>query len=303
MRCSNCNYSLWNQPAPADGSPRQCPECGTAYTVDRYAFAHAGVEFSCPKCSKVYYGTDAKGHLEPREFDCIGCGEHLTMERCTLRPAQGLSDAQAMRVEPLPWLTAPGGLPLGAWWRTVAACISKPSMIAPRSEAIADVGPPIRFLGLTLGIVYAISTAVALLFAVLTLGLMVGALPTGAATAPALTMILVTVINSLVSMAIMVGGLALAAIAIPRFVAGENLSFHRMFSVLSFASASTVFYLVPICGGLIGPIVWIVMCSQAVAGAVPQGRASTAVVVTVACLLGAILLQCGVGFAANFLLA
>jgi hypothetical protein len=175
-------------------------------------------------------------------------------------------------------------------------------MIAPRSEAIADVGPPIRFLGLRLGIVYAISTAVALLFVVLTLGLMVGAVPTGAATAPALTMILVTVINSLVSMAILVGGLALAAIAIPRFVAGENLSFRRMFSVLSFASASTVFYLVPICGGLIGPVVWIVMCSQAVAGAVPQGRASTAVVVTVACLLGAILLQCGAGFAANFLL-
>ena len=302
MRCSNCNYSLWNQPAPADGSPRQCPECGTAYTVDRYAFAHAAVEFSCPKCSKVYYGTDEKGHLVPREFDCVGCGEHLAMERCTLRPAPGVSDAQAMRVEPLPWLTASGGLPLGAWWRTVAACISKPSMVAARSEAIADIGPPIRFLGLTLGIVYAISAAIALLFTLLAVGLMVGVVPTGAANASALTMVLVTVINGFVSMAMMVGGLALAAVVIPRFVEGENVNFRRMFSVLSFGSASVVFYLVRICGGLIGPVVWIVMCSQAIAGAVPQGRASTAVVVTVACLLGAVVLQCGAGFAANFLL-
>ena len=303
MRCSNCNYSLWNQPAPADGSPRQCPECGTAYTVDRYAFAHAAVEFSCPKCSKIYYGTDEKGHLVPREFDCVGCGEHLTMERCTLRPTPGLTDAQAMRVEPLPWLTASGGLPLGAWWRTVAACISKPSMVAPRSDAIADIGPPIRFLGLTLGIVYTISTAIALLFALLTLGFMAGALPAGAASAPAVKMILVALLNSLISLMLLVGGIALAAVAIPRFVDGENVNFRRMFSVLSSASASVVFFLVPICGGLIGPIVWIVMCSQAIAGAVPQVRASTAVVVTVLCLLGAVVLQCGVGFAANFLLA
>jgi hypothetical protein len=50
------------------------------------------------------------------------------------------------------------------------------------------------------------------------------------------------------------------------------------------------------------PIVWNVLCSQAVASAVPKGQATAAVLTTVACLLLAILLQCGVAFAGQFLM-
>jgi hypothetical protein len=207
-----------------------------------------------------------------------------------------------MRVEPLPWLTASGGLPLGAWWRTLAACISKPSTIAARCEVIADIGPPVRFLGLTLGIIYGITTTLGLLFTVLMLGAFSGLTPAAATQAPIISMVLLGVLQSVMSLLLLIGGLAATAALVPRFAGGENVDFRRVFSVLSFASASLVFTLVPICGGLAGPIVWIVMCSQAIARAVPKEKATAAVVVTVACLFGVMLLQCGMGLAAQFFL-
>lgn len=302
MRCTSCNYSLWNQPAPVEGGQRLCPECGAPYTVDRYAFAHGGVEFCCPKCSQVYYGTDEKGHLEPKEFNCVGCGEHLTMERCTVRPAAGVDEALAMRVEPLPWLQPSGAGLLAAWWRTTRACIGQPSRIAARSEVVGEQGAPLRFLFLTIAIVYSISLAFGILFMVLVAGAFGGAGPAGLAPLPLLTMVLAMLVQSAIGAAVTVGTLAATAALIPRFVAGEQVNYQRMFAVLSFASASLVFMLIPFCGSLLGPIAWIIACAQATAAAVPKGRGATAAVVTVVCLLFATLAGCGLSFATQMLL-
>lgn len=97
MRCRTCDYRLWNLPS------RQCPECGTPFRPRDYDFVPNSVQFRCPHCTQVYYGTGERGHLEPVEFDCIACARHVHMDEMVLLPAEGLDEEQT-RVERMPWL-------------------------------------------------------------------------------------------------------------------------------------------------------------------------------------------------------
>src|SRR5690349_19508143 len=97
MNCKTCDYSLWNLKA------RQCPECGTAFTPSEYEFVINSTKFCCPHCDQCYYGTDHRGHLVPREFICVKCGQHIEMNQMVLRPAEGVSEQQT-RIDRMPWL-------------------------------------------------------------------------------------------------------------------------------------------------------------------------------------------------------
>lgn len=97
MNCKTCGYRLWNL------ASRTCPECGSAFAPGEFEFAPNEVQFCCPHCQQVYYGTSPIGHLVPDEFDCVSCGEHLTMDRMILRPADwGREQHTAAEVNP--WL-------------------------------------------------------------------------------------------------------------------------------------------------------------------------------------------------------
>ena len=85
MRCRTCDYPLWNL------KTRQCPECGSQFSPVEYDFRPNTVRFCCPHCEQAYYGTDSRGHLEPRSFACVTCGEHLSMREMVLLPAEGLA--------------------------------------------------------------------------------------------------------------------------------------------------------------------------------------------------------------------
>ncbi|MCC6679573.1 MAG: YIP1 family protein [Phycisphaeraceae bacterium] len=81
MNCKTCGYRLWNL------TSRTCPECGSPFAPSEFEFSPNEVQFCCPQCEQVYYGTSPVGHLEPREFDCVTCGRHVDMDEMILRPA------------------------------------------------------------------------------------------------------------------------------------------------------------------------------------------------------------------------
>ncbi len=97
MRCKSCGYSLWNIKA------RQCPECGASFRPSEHEFAPGKVQFCCPHCDQPYYGTTVIGHLEPSRFQCVGCQAQLDMDQMKVRPAQGVSEREAMAGY-MPWL-------------------------------------------------------------------------------------------------------------------------------------------------------------------------------------------------------
>ncbi|MEM7628743.1 MAG: hypothetical protein AAF356_04890 [Planctomycetota bacterium] len=97
MNCTTCGYALW------DLTSRTCPECGTGFKPSDFEFNLNSVRYCCPHCRQDYYGTGARGHLEPNAFDCVRCGQHIEMDEMVLLPTAGVSEDQT-RAEAVPWL-------------------------------------------------------------------------------------------------------------------------------------------------------------------------------------------------------
>ncbi len=112
MRCKTCGYRLWNLVA------RRCPECGRPYSPGEFEFTPGTVAYCCPHCGQAYYGTDAKGHLTPQQFDCVSCGRHVSMEEMVLRPTEGV-DEDHTEVETVPWLKRSKIGAVRAWLSTI----------------------------------------------------------------------------------------------------------------------------------------------------------------------------------------
>lgn len=122
MRCKSCDYPLWNIKA------RQCPECGAEFLPSSYDFVINSVQFCCPHCQQVYYGTGVRGHLVPREFNCITCGQRVHMDQMLLRPAEGISEDQTL-VERMPWLERTQRGFIKAWMATVGRSMVNPASL------------------------------------------------------------------------------------------------------------------------------------------------------------------------------
>jgi hypothetical protein len=97
MRCKTCDYPLWQL------TSRQCPECGSPFRPSDFEFTLNSVRFCCPHCEQAYYGTGAKGHLEPRMFACVGCAKTIDMDDMMLQPTEGVREEQT-RVTVVPWV-------------------------------------------------------------------------------------------------------------------------------------------------------------------------------------------------------
>ena len=97
MRCKTCDYPLWTL------TSRMCPECGAAFLPSDFDFVPNSVRFCCPHCDQAYYGTTERGHLSPREFECVSCGAFIRMDEMVLRPAAGVAESQT-RAATNPWL-------------------------------------------------------------------------------------------------------------------------------------------------------------------------------------------------------
>lgn len=134
MLCKGCNYPLWRL------KTRNCPECGLAFKPSDYEFVANSVQFCCPHCEQDYYGTGQNGHLIPPAFDCVRCGQHITMDEMVLLPTAGVHEEQT-KATVHPWAdpSVRGWKWFPAFFRAFGIAISNPHKaidgVAPTSSA------------------------------------------------------------------------------------------------------------------------------------------------------------------------
>ncbi len=121
MNCRTCNYSLWNN------TKGQCPECGTPFKPSDFDFIPGAVRFHCPHCAQQYFGTDSRGHLEPRAFACVNCQQPLEMDSMRLTPEIGV-DEEATQAPDVPWTSDNLGF-FARWWKTTTAAMLRPHIL------------------------------------------------------------------------------------------------------------------------------------------------------------------------------
>lgn len=109
MKCKKCEYPLW------DLAARVCPECGLGFSPVDYTFVINSVRFMCPHCRQDYYGTGEGGHLVPRRFNCVRCGELVDESEMVVLPTEGVSEVQT-RGGVVPWREKKRSV----WWRFFA---------------------------------------------------------------------------------------------------------------------------------------------------------------------------------------
>ena len=249
MRCKHCDHALWNQPVPPEGTERKCSECGAPYALADFEFARGKVKFCCLQCDKAYYGTSERGHLEPADFDCIGCGAHLTMERCVVRAHDMEREFEAMQLRDLPWLE-PTDLGLfRRWSRTANLSLSFRAGIAQR---LVRSPQPLRAAGFVLmnaSIAYA-----------------AGGLATGLAELVFGNRSLagIDVYDAMLAVAVLAGAVVATAmfVAIPGALCagltrkGEPIGFARGYEIAAYSTGALLLNVIPCCGVLGGALLW-----------------------------------------------
>lgn len=122
MRCKTCDYSLWNITA------RKCPECGTDFKPSDFHFVPNSVRFLCPHCEQDYYGTTEQGHLIPRTFHCVKCGQRVDMDEMLLLPTAGVDESRTA-ADVMPWLQRKQFGWFKAWFKTLGMAMVAPAKL------------------------------------------------------------------------------------------------------------------------------------------------------------------------------
>ena len=249
MRCKHCDHSLWNQPVPPEGVGRVCSECGAPYAAADFDYGRGKVRFCCPGCDTGYYGTSERGHLEPAEFSCIGCGAHLNMDRCIIRAHNMERENEAMQQRDLPWLEEGSLGWVRRWWRTTSLSLSNTPSIVPllnrppqpmRAAAFAMVN---AFLSSVIG--GGFYTIFPFIFA----GSRMATVD-----AYALGLAILGVVASSLAVAIFCAIPAVCCCWLTR--KGEPLGFARGYEISAYSTGALLFAVIPCCGFLIAPVVW-----------------------------------------------
>jgi hypothetical protein len=273
VRCKKCDYPLWTIAA------RSCPECGEAFKPSDFDFRRGAVKFCCPHCRQEYYGTSARGQLEPRDFDCVRCGTHVSMDEMVLEPADaGALDSAVMGAGKInPWLDRGGSNVVAAWFRGAGMLLSAPRDFGATVPANAPVGSALGFAAI--GVL--ILTLGSLLCAVPMYSFMLaGVGPGGPATSQLLGMIAWVAFQPLIVAAIVVGTCACVCHAILLVTGGTEHGFGRTLQVMLYAEGATSLLSIIPCLGQFSRIWWVVLAAlllmrmQRVSG----GRAALATV-------------------------
>ncbi len=277
MRCRQCDYQLWSLEA------RRCPECGLPFVPSQYEFLPNAVRFCCPHCRQTYYGTDAKGHLEPPEFPCVSCGRHIHMDEMVLLPVEGLEDVQT-QAACVPWLDrARRGL-FRAWFRTVGMALAQPGRLmnlVPEQTSVAS------------GMWLATWTAVVSMLIASIPFLAVAAFPAMSAGAGAWEMsapLIFFLGAALLGVPLVSGLWALIAHGLLRLTGTTATGLKRTLQAITFTGATLIVLAVPCFGFYFGWIWWVISAAIGVKEAqrVSSARAAFAVLTPPFLLIGGV---------------
>jgi hypothetical protein len=141
--CKSCQYPLWNL------APGLCPECGSPFHPSDFDFVPNAVRFLCPHCHQDYYGTDPRGHLSPRAFDCVRCRRHISMDEMLLLPTAGVGEKET-QPEPMPWLDKSYGNAVKRWWGTAWRGALTPGRLLRATPAQSTPGRALKFASINL---------------------------------------------------------------------------------------------------------------------------------------------------------
>ncbi|MHC4209567.1 MAG: hypothetical protein ACYSWT_07615 [Planctomycetota bacterium] len=258
MRCRTCDYPLWNL------KTRLCPECGSPYSADEYDFRPNTVCFCCPHCDQAYYGTGERGHLEPRTFACVNCGQHLSMNEMVLLPAEGLAEAQT-RAAFNRWLERHRAGWFKSWCSTIGQSLISPQQLMQGTPVESSMKHAWWFLTFTI-------IAVLLASLVPVVCMMVGmpfvfsasgGAPPGAPGAGFMAGIMAgaTLVSFVIAVPVtLVFTLlwGLTAHGILRLSGRGHGPIRRTFQALCYSSGAYVTSVIPCVGGYAGPIWWVV---------------------------------------------
>jgi hypothetical protein len=245
---------------------------------------------------QTYFGTSEAGHLQPAEFQCVSCGNAVSMDSCIVRPHGTQTEQAVMAEAPIPWLVA-GGV-FGRFWGTVKLGFSSGPRI-PKMMGAGDVrfAASLYFAVLS-WVSNTVNVAMALIFAVgsnIFFGTAV--IPQSAWSSGVLQ----------VSLYIMGPLWMLLSIAIAAWLASlpgksDGLTFSRCYSIICFASGGLILNLIPVCGGFIGLILWAVQGCLAIAAACPKGRATGPVILALCGMVIGLVVQGVVSFGLGLLM-
>jgi len=252
VNCRTCDYALWNL------KTRTCPECGTAFRPSEFEFVPSSVAFCCPGCDQAYYGLGESGHLVPREFDCVKCGEHIDMDETVLRPAQGV-DERRTQVERVAWHERSKDGFWKSWIRTVFQSLGKPLSLGHAALAQERAGESWGFSFVTL--------LLCVIGGIMSAGAVIAAIAAGRGSAStAGTSLLVTGIISLIYIAtsyVFMVLWALVAHGVLLMTGGAPRPLSRTFEAFNYSMGVHAIGAIPVLGPYCGmqaiiPVWWIV---------------------------------------------
>lgn len=246
MRCTECDYALWNLPG------RNCPECGKAFAPSEYEFVPNTVQFICPHCSQAYYGTTLKGHLDPIEFECL-CGRHVHMDAMILLPTQGISEFDTAP-DAVPWLERKRKGYIRSWFKTVWGSLAQPHKMVQAAPGAQGTWDAWLFAIITIVITAAISVLPMSLFMLIPFAMGAGG------TGMLWFLGFMGVIFGVATLAWLVGLViwGVATHILLRMTGPLNHSIGRTYQSLCYSSGANFTSALPCFGGYIGWIWWVI---------------------------------------------
>jgi hypothetical protein len=269
MHCRTCDYELWNLRA------RECPECGTAFKPSEYEFVPNTVQFCCPHCAQGYYGTDEKGLLEPREFDCAQCGSRVHIDEMVLVPAEGVRERDTRYQRP-PWADSLHRSIVMRWILTVWGALVAPHRMLDGPRGPGGAGRAWGFAAVTALIVSAVTLLPFFAF----FGLMALGFggPVGFGGVAMFTLVFAgTALASAVITLALAGLWGLAAHALLRLTGTTPHGLGRTCEAICYSSGANVATAVPCIGHYFGWIWWLVSAVLMIRSAQHVSRTRAAV--------------------------
>ncbi|MHC5022758.1 MAG: hypothetical protein ACYTGG_02440 [Planctomycetota bacterium] len=254
MHCKNCDYPLWNLKA------RQCPECGSPFRPSDFEFVINSVQFCCPGCEQVYYGTGPSGHLLPPEFSCVSCGQPVVMDAMVLRPAAGIEEHRT-RAAANPWLHRRDRGFFKSWLATIGRALVGPYRLMKETPVQSSTGEAWWFalataLGTWLAAVVPVMCFMIIPIASLPQGSGgpgVGALAAGMGMG--LGLMLLFAMGGTIAL---IGVNGLVAHGLLRITGGAAHGLGRTYQAMCYGSGANAISAIPCFGGYVGWIWWMV---------------------------------------------